>query len=107
VLVPDSPAVVEALARVVLVPVWQLVRDVPTPSPSPRPAPAATQEQEQPAQVPQQQQANPAPAPVQQQPATYYKNCAAVRAAGAAPLHRGQPGYSSNLDKDGDGVACE
>ncbi|WP_375710446.1 excalibur calcium-binding domain-containing protein [Propionibacterium freudenreichii] len=23
------------------------------------------------------------------------------------PLHRGQPGYSSNLDKDGDGVACE
>ncbi|WBF60140.1 excalibur calcium-binding domain-containing protein [Propionibacterium freudenreichii] len=57
--------------------------------------------------MPQQQQANPAPAPVQQQPATYYKNCAAVRAAGAAPLHRGQPGYSSNLDKDGDGVACE
>ncbi|MDK9674340.1 excalibur calcium-binding domain-containing protein [Propionibacterium freudenreichii] len=30
-----------------------------------------------------------------------------MRAAGAAPLHRGQPGYSSNLDKDGDGVACE
>jgi hypothetical protein len=30
-----------------------------------------------------------------------------VRAAGAAPLYRGQPGYSSRLDRDGDGVACE
>ncbi|AVL99792.1 deoxyribonuclease [Gordonia iterans] len=37
----------------------------------------------------------------------YYKNCAAVRAAGKAPLYRGQPGYSSTLDRDGDGVACE
>jgi hypothetical protein len=37
----------------------------------------------------------------------YYKNCTAVRAAGAAPLYRGQPGYSSHLDRDGDGVACE
>lgn len=34
-LVPDSPAVVEALARVVLVPVWQLVRDVATATASP------------------------------------------------------------------------
>ena len=37
----------------------------------------------------------------------YYPNCAAVRAAGAAPIHRGEPGYSSKLDRDGDGVACE
>ncbi|PFV95652.1 calcium-binding protein [Bacillus thuringiensis] len=37
----------------------------------------------------------------------YYKNCAAVRAAGKAPLHKGQPGYDSHLDRDGDGVACE
>jgi hypothetical protein len=36
-----------------------------------------------------------------------YKNCAAVRAAGAAPIHRGEPGYSSKLDRDGDGVACD
>ncbi|MFH5209544.1 excalibur calcium-binding domain-containing protein [Antrihabitans sp. NCIMB 15449] len=36
----------------------------------------------------------------------YYKNCDAVRAAGAAPLHRGEPGYSSKLDRDGDGEAC-
>lgn len=39
--------------------------------------------------------------------ATYYANCAAVRAAGAAPIYRGDPGYSSSLDRDGDGVACE
>jgi len=37
----------------------------------------------------------------------YYRNCAEVRAAGKAPLRRGQPGYASHLDRDGDGVACE
>ncbi|WP_307579249.1 excalibur calcium-binding domain-containing protein [Paeniglutamicibacter psychrophenolicus] len=38
---------------------------------------------------------------------TYYQNCTAVRNAGAAPIHRGEPGYSRKLDRDGDGVACE
>lgn len=37
----------------------------------------------------------------------YYKNCTAVRAAGANPIRRGQPGYGSHLDRDGDGSACE
>jgi colicin import membrane protein len=37
----------------------------------------------------------------------YYPNCSAVRAAGAAPILVGQPGYSRKLDRDGDGVACE
>ena len=37
----------------------------------------------------------------------YYANCTAARAAGVAPLHRGDPGYRSGLDRDGDGVACE
>lgn len=36
-----------------------------------------------------------------------YANCAAVRAAGKAPLLRGQPGYASHLDGDDDGIACE
>lgn len=36
-----------------------------------------------------------------------YANCSAVKAAGKAPLHRGDPGYSSSLDRDGDGIACE
>jgi len=40
-------------------------------------------------------------------PAAYYKNCTAARAAGAAPLYRGQPGYRDQLDGDHDGVACE
>nr|WP_264357292.1 excalibur calcium-binding domain-containing protein [Pseudarthrobacter sp. MM222] len=30
-----------------------------------------------------------------------------MRAAGAAPIRAGQPGYSRSLDRDGDGVACE
>lgn len=36
-----------------------------------------------------------------------YANCTAVRQAGAAPILRGQPGYSSRLDRDNDGIACE
>jgi hypothetical protein len=50
------------------------------------------------------------PAPVFVPPApaaAYYANCAAVRAAGAAPIYAGQPGYSRSLDRDGDGVGCE
>ncbi|MBT2214164.1 excalibur calcium-binding domain-containing protein [Actinomadura sp. NEAU-AAG7] len=43
----------------------------------------------------------PEPAPV------YYRNCAAVRAAGKAPIHQGEPGYARHLDRDGDGVGCE
>lgn len=38
---------------------------------------------------------------------TYFKNCTAARDAGAAPVHRGDPGYASHLDRDGDGVGCE
>lgn len=39
--------------------------------------------------------------------APYYPSCAAVREAGAAPIRRGDPGYSRRLDRDGDGIACE
>lgn len=37
----------------------------------------------------------------------YYSGCEEARAAGAAPLHAGQPGYRKGMDGDGDGVACE
>ncbi|MGW2582307.1 excalibur calcium-binding domain-containing protein [Streptomyces virginiae] len=37
----------------------------------------------------------------------HYKNCAAAKAAHAAPVRRGDPGYGRHLDRDGDGVACE
>lgn len=36
-----------------------------------------------------------------------YANCAAARAAGAAPVRRGGPGYGRHLDRDNDGVGCE
>ncbi len=38
---------------------------------------------------------------------TYYDNCSAARAAGAAPVRSGDPGYGRHLDRDGDGVGCE
>lgn len=62
---------------------------------------------------PQRQEAppEPAPEPVREQPeaveSTYYPNCTAVRAAGADPIRAGDPGYSGDLDRDGDGIACE
>lgn len=37
----------------------------------------------------------------------YYANCTAARAAPAAPDLRGDPGYASHLDRDGDGIGCE
>lgn len=49
----------------------------------------------------------PPPKPVPVVRNVSYANCDAVRAAGAAPLYRGQPGYSTTLDRDGDGIACE
>jgi hypothetical protein len=60
--------------------------------PAPQPAPAAF----------------PHPSPLRPPAgAVYYANCTAVRAAGVAPIMRGGPGYSSKLDRDGDGIACE
>lgn len=38
----------------------------------------------------------------------YYRNCAEVKEAGAAPLRRGvDDGYRSALDRDKDGIACD
>jgi len=36
-----------------------------------------------------------------------FRNCSAARAAGAAPVRRGEPGYGPHLDRDADGVGCE
>ena len=33
--------------------------------------------------------------------------CNAARAAGTAPIYRGEPGYRSDMDGDDDGIACE
>lgn len=37
----------------------------------------------------------------------YYSGCDDARAAGAAPLYRGEPGYRPEMDGDSDGIACE
>lgn len=37
----------------------------------------------------------------------YFANCSDARAAGAAPVRRGDPGYASHLDRDSDGIGCE
>jgi hypothetical protein len=37
----------------------------------------------------------------------HYAGCNEVRALGKAPLYEGQPGYSLDMDSDGDGIACE
>ena len=47
--------------------------------------------------------ARPKPPPAE----PYYRNCTAARAAGAAPIRRGEPGYRRALDADNDGIACE
>ena len=79
----------------------------PTPEP---PAPPATQEPES---TPEEKTeagggaAAPAPVPEPKQEITYYDNCTAARAAGAAPLYQGEPGYRPALDRDKDGIACE
>lgn len=40
-------------------------------------------------------------------PSRAYSNCDAARAAGAAPVCVGEPGFGPHLDADGDGIGCE
>ena len=37
----------------------------------------------------------------------HWRRCDDARAAGSAPIYRGEPGYRDGLDADNDGVACE
>lgn len=56
----------------------------------------------------QQAAAQPAPAPAAPAPVNvYYANCTAARAAGAAPVYAGTPGYGTHLDRDRDGIGCD
>ncbi|MFN3601961.1 MAG: excalibur calcium-binding domain-containing protein [Dietzia sp.] len=101
---PARPAVASTSAAsppssapVATTPIEPVVPPQPVPVPEPEPVPPPP-----PAPEPVY---TPPPAPVQQ--STYYANCAAARAAGAAPIMRGEPGYAPKLDRDNDGVACE
>lgn len=78
-------------------------RDTATPAGQAAPAPA----EPQPAPPAAPADVAPAPAAPPAPGAVYYANCAAARAAGAAPLRAGQPGYREQMDGDRDGVACE
>ena len=82
-----TPAERDAMARVLSTCPAQDLPAAAGPAPVPPPAPAPGR----------------APAPA----GAPFENCAAARAAGAAPVRRGDPGYGTHLDGDGDGVACE
>ena len=51
--------------------------------------------------------APPAPVAPAAPAAVYYPNCTAARAAGAAPIYQGTPGYGVHLDRDRDGIGCD
>ena len=75
----------------------------PAPAPAPRPAPApAPAPAPRPAPAPA-----PAPAPRPAPTAKTYPNCRAVWNDLGGPIRRGDAGYGSHLDRDGDGVGCE
>lgn len=88
-----------------------------TPEAEVTPEPEATPEPEQASEEPaedadaptvEEEPAPPAPAPQPvRAPTQPYASCAQARAAGAAPLYEGDPGYNPRLDRDKDGVACE
>ena len=87
--------------------------------PESAPEPAQAQEPESAPEPAQPQEPEPAPEPAQPQepePAqpqepepggVYYRSCKEAKAAGAAPLYQGEPGYRPGLDRDHDGIACE
>lgn len=88
-----------------------------TPEPEATPETEATPEPEPASEEPteasdapevEEEPAAPAPAPQPvRAPTQMYSSCAQARAAGAAPLYEGDPGYNPRLDRDKDGVACE
>ena len=48
-------------------------------------------------------EATPEPEPQKE----FYANCDDAKAAGAAPMYKGDPGYRPELDRDKDGIACD
>ncbi|MFJ1460305.1 excalibur calcium-binding domain-containing protein [Nocardia sp. N2S4-5] len=71
------------------------------PQPAAPPEPAPTTTPPPPAPKPTKP-----PAPTST-PKPYYKSCKEAKAAGATPLHKGDPGYRPGLDGDNNGIACE
>ena len=91
--------------------------EAPTPAPSEDPTPAPTEDS---TPAPTQDPTTEAPKPAEEQKSdqasdssakeekTYkYQNCAAVEAAGLAPISKDHPEFREKFDADGDGVGCE
>jgi beta-lactam-binding protein with PASTA domain len=100
-----------AAPPVVAAPVTQAPAAAPAPvqAPAPRTQAAPAPRAQAPAtQAPRPLVAQaPAAAPAPASSGASYKNCTEARNAGVTPIRRGEPGYSSKLDRDGDGIACE
>lgn len=73
---------------------------------SPPPLPASADDQSWSARADDSAPPPPKPAAAAEQ-SVHYSGCNEVRAAGKAPLHSDDPGYSPDMDGDGDGIACE
>ncbi|MEU2068635.1 excalibur calcium-binding domain-containing protein [Streptomyces anulatus] len=89
----------EVLVKGTEVPAATAVVRITVTAPAPEPTPPANP-------TPAGDGSKPAPKATDPAPA-YYENCDAARAAGAAPVEEGDPGYAPHLDRDGDGVGCE
>jgi hypothetical protein len=99
---PTAPATTAATTAATTTAPAPRVRVAPVPVPAPR----VNQERSEP--IPESTEPSPRPAESpRSEGSTYYKNCAAARDAGAAPIRRGEPGYRDPLDADDDGIACE
>ncbi|WP_236796457.1 excalibur calcium-binding domain-containing protein [Amycolatopsis sp. GM8] len=81
------------------------------PPPPPSPVPVTTTTKPKPTTRVTTEEARPSTAERTTEPdvdsGVYYANCTEAKAAHAAPLHIGDPGYRPALDRDKDGVACE
>ena len=75
-----------------------------------RPAPTATIPQKA-AAAPKKTTTTKAPKPQAPKPqpvvGARYANCTEVKAAGAAPIRPGDPGFQAKFDRDNDGIGCE
>lgn len=88
----SPPVAVQPLLR----PAEDAAMSAPAPSEAPTDDPAPTTLVSEPAALDEAEERS-----------VYYAGCADARADGAAPIHAGEPGYASHLDRDSDGVACE
>ncbi|WP_232531916.1 GmrSD restriction endonuclease domain-containing protein [Microbacterium halophytorum] len=98
---PERDAMERVLSSCPEQPAFASADDGPRVDPTPQAPPAEQPAPQEPA--PPREPAAPEPPAAD----VSYENCTAVRDAGAAPIRTGDPGYSRQLDRDGDGIACE